>query len=197
MNSGNNPDTDPANNDTLVGAVRFAFFKLLQQVNGMLPVQVIAYDRTTNRVQVQHFINIVTTGNQQVPRPQVASVPALILGAGGFMISFPINTGDKGWLLANDRDISAFLQSYGQSAPVTGRMFNFADGLFIPDIMTDYTIGSGNNDSMVIQSVDGTLNMALGSSGLSITSTAPVTVTTPTFAVVGNITATGSITPFV
>ena len=113
--SNNNPSIDPADNDSLVGSITFAFKKLLQQVNGMLPAQVIAYDRTTNRVQVQILITILTTDGSQVPRPQVASLPVLIMGGGGFTISFPIKEGDFGWVLANDRDISLFLQNYSQT----------------------------------------------------------------------------------
>lgn len=198
MNSGNNPDTDPANNDTLLGAIKFSFSKMLQQVNGMLPVQVIAYKRTgatPNRVQVQHLISSVTTNGSQVPRPQIASVPALILGNASFMISFPIQAGDLGWILASDRDISLFLQGYTTSPPNTNRMFNFSDGLFIPDTMYNYTINGADTDNLVIQSVDSTVAISLSDTEVNVRSPLSVNVTSPLFQVFGNIQATGTITP--
>lgn len=203
--SGNPPDIDPANNDSLSGLMRFAFYKLLQGVNGMLPAKVIAYDRTTNRVQVQLLIAVVTTNGAQISRPQIASLPVLVLGGGGFMLSFNLNPGDLGWVIANDRDISLFLQTYHQSAPNTGRIKNFADGLFVPDIMTGYTINSEDASNAVLQSTDGTVKISLGTGKITISAPLveidnynPTTITPAggIFQIVGAIQATGSITPF-
>ena len=85
MNSstGNYPDIDPANNGSLAGVMQFAFYKLLQSTDGMLPATVIAYDRATNRVQVQLSIAVVTTTGAQISRPQIASLPVMLLGGGG------------------------------------------------------------------------------------------------------------------
>ena len=73
--SNNNPSIDPANNGSLAGTIQFAFSKMMQQVNGMLPASVLSYDRETNRAQVQLLIDIVGTDGTQYPRPQLASVP--------------------------------------------------------------------------------------------------------------------------
>ena len=88
--SNNNPSLNPADNGTLAGAVTFAFHKLLQNVNGMLPAQVMSYDRSKNRVQVQLLINIVGTDGSSYPRPQLASIPVFVFGGGGFRLSFPL-----------------------------------------------------------------------------------------------------------
>ena len=181
----NNPSIDPANQDTLAGAMQFAFGKLLQQVNGMLPAKVIKYDRTSNRVQVQILIEIITTDGSRVPRPQVASIPVLVLGGGDFMINFPLKPDDLGWILANDRDISLFLQSYQDSPPNTARLNNFADGLFIPDVMRGYTIQPEDTDALVISKTDGSIRIAISATGVKITS--------PTVTVMGDLTVTGAI----
>jgi hypothetical protein len=218
----NNPSLDPANNNSLAGTIRFAFGKLIQNVNGMLPAQVIEYNRETNRVQVQILISLITTDGSVVPRPQVASLPVLLLGGGGLFLSFPINTGDLGWLIANDRDISNFLQTYAQSIPNTKRINSFSDGLFIPDIMRGYTLAEGSDDGAVLQNKDGTTAIIISNTGVTINapdviiaSAETVTINAShnlnvnadansvftlnsgagTLGVVGNITATGSITP--
>ncbi len=169
--SNNNPSINPADNGTLAGAVTFAFGKMLQNVNGMLPAQVISYDRDTNRVKVQLLINIVGTDGSQYPRPQLASIPVFVFGGGGFRLSFPLNSGDQGWVMANDRDISNFLNSYKQTSPNTQRVKNFSDGVFFPDVMKGLdTISSHDSEAVVLSSNDGTVTVSLTGSTVTITS---------------------------
>ena len=203
--SNNNPSIDPANNGSLAGTLQFVFNKLSQQTDGMLPAKVIKYDRDTNRVQVQMLITLITTDGSQIPRPQIASLPVLLLGGGGFFLSFPLQAGDLGWVMANDRDISLFLQSYAQSPPNTARVKSFSDAVFVPDAMTGYTIDSDDTDNVVLQSLDGTTKISIGALEINIVSPTKVNVDSPLvyvnptipglFAVNGNITASGTITP--
>lgn len=218
MTASNNPSIDPANNETLAGSLRFAFSKLTQQIDGALPAKVILYDRVKNRVQVQLLIKMITTDGSLVSRAQIASIPVLVLGGGGYMLNFPLNPGDLGWVIANDRDISLFLQSYIESPPNTTRVKQFSDGVFIPDVMRGYTISDDDADSVVLSSTDGSIKISLGAA--SVTITAPVVnvvgalnaegglsgsggsgpnpfTLTGNLLVTGNIGATGSITPFV
>jgi hypothetical protein len=162
MSKINSPDIDPANNYSLVGSINNAFQKMMQAMNGMLPAQVTSYDREKNRVEVQLSINLLTTDGSQIPRPHLVNIPVLTLGGGLFSMSFPLKSGDLGWVLANDRDISSFLQSYSQGSPNTTRMNNFADGMFIPDLMKSYNISAPNEKYLVIQSNDGTMSIQMG-----------------------------------
>lgn len=233
----NGPDIDPANNGSLAGTLQFCLYKFMQGMQNMLPAQVIKYDRDQNRVQVQLLIAMVTTEGTQVSRPQIASIPVMVFGGGNFCLSFPLNPGDLGWVLANDRDISLFLQNYQESAPNTSRIHNFSDGVFIPDVMHDFTIDSEDQDAVTLQNLDGTIKISLLSDRIKLTApiveitgglivdgeiTAPglgtLTIASPLSAtggvnisgggtnaltvtgnerVIGNITASGSITPFV
>ena len=194
MISGNaNPDIDPANNDTLAGTLRFTMYKYLQNINGMLPAKVIKYDRDTNRVQVQLLIAMVTTEGAQVSRSQIASLPVLVLGGGNSFISFPINPDDLGWVIASDRDISLFLQTYQETAPNTARIHNFADGLFVPDIMRNFTINSEDEDNLVISSKDGLTRIAIGGGTVKITAPT-VTIESPAITLDGPVDVTGILT---
>lgn len=159
----NPPSIDPANEDNLPGLFRHVFNKLMQGVDGMLPARIVAFngDRNNPRVTVQPLIAIVTTGNEQIARAQIASLPVFQLGAGGYMLSFPLTPGDLGWILASDRDISIFLQSYAQSRPQTFRKQNFADSLFIPDAMRNYAIQPEDVNNPVFQKADGAVRLAL------------------------------------
>ena len=122
------PSHNPTDEDSLYGVLKIFTEKFLQNnINDMLPAQVIAYDRGSNLAQIQPLINMVDTLNSQIVRGQIMSVPVLQLGGGGFMLNFPIKTGDLGFMKANDRDISLFKQSWGQSIPNTARMHDFSE----------------------------------------------------------------------
>jgi hypothetical protein len=170
--SANPSSIDPANEDTLTGTFRHIFNKMMQDTNGMLPARVVAFngDRNKPRVTVQPQIAILTTGGSQVSRAQIASIPVFQFGAGGFLLSFPVKVGDLGWIRANDRDISIFLQNYRESRPQTLRKNNFADAVFFPDMMRDYSIT--DDDSAVLQNADGTVKIALSETALTITAPA-------------------------
>lgn len=156
------PSIDPADEDSLIGAFRHILGKFLQGVDDMLPAQVISYDRTTNRAVVQPLVMLLTTDNKTVQRPAVASVPVIQYGGGGFVVSAPIKAGNLGWIKANDRDISLFLQSFNNSSPNTVRKHSFSDAVFIPDVMTGYTIDGEDTNNLVIQSLDGSTKISVG-----------------------------------
>lgn len=205
-----NPSLDPADNGTMSGMMQFCFNKLISRVENALPAKVVAYDRTTNRAQVQPMIALIKTDSSTVSRAQIASVPVFQFGGGGYMLSFNLVPGNLGWIIANDRDISLFLSYYKESKPNTSRVHSFGDAFFLPDIMTGYTISPEDSGNAVLQNAAGTVKISLGTgkikisapiveidglTSVSINSPVTVTMTTPVLAVNGNITATGSITP--
>lgn len=156
------PSGNSADSTTLSGLLRFWFTKSLQKVNDMLPAKVIAYNPATNMAQVQPLITSVTTDNQQINRPQVASIPVLQLSGGGFLLNFPINSGDLGWIKSNDRDISLFQQTGVMSPPNTNRQHSFEDAIFIPQALRSLvTIAEEDASNMVLQNYDGTVKIAL------------------------------------
>ena len=159
----NSPSRNPANDDSLLGTIRIAIDKSKQSTHNRLPVRVVEYDRTNNRVRVEHMIQMLTTDGSFINRTQIASVPALVLGAGDFLINFNIDTDNLGWIQACDRDISLFLQNYKKAPPNDGRLHDFSSGVFIPDVMTGYTINSEDNEAMVIQNKSGNVKLSLNS----------------------------------
>ncbi len=170
MTTGAPPSRNPANDDTLTGAMNVVLRKFLQGVDDMLPARVISHDRANNRVQVQPLISVVGTDNNSMSRNSVASVPVLNIGGGGFFVNFNLPAGSLGWIKASDRDISLFLQSYREARPNSRRFHSFSDALFIPDVMTGYTIDGEDSGAMVIQNLDGSVRISLNDSRIKITS---------------------------
>ncbi len=155
------PSKDPANDATVAGTLRQVIRKALQNVDGMLPAVVVAYDRPSNIATVRPLIALLTTGGAKVPRATVAKVPVLALGGGGFVINFPLQPGNLGWIEASDRDISLFVQSLGEAHPNTLRLHSFEDGRFIPDVFSEFELGDVADDAMTIQSLDGAVRVEL------------------------------------
>lgn len=156
-----NPSRDPADDGSLLGMARVVLDKFLQGVDDMLPARVVSYDRATNRAIVVPLIKVLTTDNRQISRAQIASVPVLQLGAGGVVMSLNLVPGDLGWVKANDRDISIFLQSYTENGPNTLRKHSFQDALFIPDVMHGITTVGEDASNAVLQTLDGNCRVAI------------------------------------
>jgi hypothetical protein len=154
------PSVNPADRGSMVGLLKLAILKGLQNTDDMLPARVIAYDRASNRASVQPLIYVITTDNKRVTRASVASVPVLQLGGGGFVLSFPIRPGDLGWIKANDRDISNFKAGYSMAAPQTFRKHTFEDALFIPDVMMK-GVSLADSGGVCLQSLDGSVSVVL------------------------------------
>ena len=186
------PSRNPADDGPMAGVLKVVARKNAENTDGQLPAIVIDYDRTLNTATVLPLIDRVQTNGEVMPRAQLASVPVLALGGGGFCITFPLQPGDFGWIEASDRDISLFLQNMAESAPNTFRIHSFDDARFIPDVFHQYTYSDDDAGNMVIQSLDGMTKVAIGpgivvvkADSVSVTS-ASVTITSDATAVVGS-----------
>ena len=122
------PSRNPADEDTLAGVIRLAVEKSMQGYDGMMPVEVVAYDRATNRATVKHLVQMQGSNGEKVDRANVSSVRVYQFGNASFSMSLPIKPGDKGWIMAADRDISTFQQDISRvDAPNTRRIKSFSD----------------------------------------------------------------------
>lgn len=186
--------TTSSNKKRLPGVMQAALRGHQLNVDGMIPAKVVSFDRVNNWADVQPLIMWVDTQNNNYSRFQLTNVPVISLGGGGFHINFPLKSGDLGWICASDRDISLFLQTLGESAPPTGRLHKFEDGLFIPDVFRKYTINSADSAAMVIQSVDGTTRISISEGTINITAPTAVNVTTPMATFSQNVHVEGSLT---
>lgn len=184
------PSINPSNNHDLAGMLTHTLGKTIQNIHCKLPAKIISYNRSTNRATVQPMIMLLTTDNATFSRAPIAEVPVFQYGGGEFFISFNLKAGDLGWIDASDRDISLFLQTYSEEAPNTIRTHDFADGIFYPDIMTKYTIQSEDAENMVIQNLDGSIKITLGTSDIKIKHTSLVTIDSPSVVCTGTISAT-------
>ena len=165
------PSRDPANDDSLLGMAKGILDKFLAGVDDTLPARVVSFngDRDKPRVQVLPLVRLLTTDGRQVGRAQIASVPVMQFGGGGMVLSFNLKPGDLGWIKASDRDISLIMQSYQESAPNTLRKHSFEDAVFVPDVMHGLTLAGEDADNAVLQTLDGSVRVAIWPDRVKIT----------------------------
>jgi len=155
------PSRNPANEGDLSGMLAEILPKFIGGVDDMLPCMVQAFEAgPPARVKVKPLIKILKSQTGElIERESIESLPVFQLGGGGYVINFNnISAGDLGWIKANDRDISLFLQSYEESGPNTKRRQKFSDAVFIPDVMRGYEVENGAH--FVIQAIDGKKRVA-------------------------------------
>lgn len=181
--------TQQLNEDkSLTAAVNRAVESRLMDTDGMIPAIVVAYDRKSNIATVKPAIHIVKTDGVTRSRNPVTRISVLSMGGGNFMINFPVAAGDLGWIVAGDRDISLYKEALAEQPPNSSRVRNFADGLFIPDVMRKYTIAAEDSAAMVIQSTDGATKISLRSDNIKIATSAKLLVDVPESQFTGNLT---------
>lgn len=189
---------NPANDGSLAGVFTEILGKFLQGVDDMLPAVVLAYDRETNRATVRPLITMLTTDNIAVRRAEVASIPVFNIGGGNAVLSFNIKPGDFGWIKANDRDISLFMQQEAEASPNTVRKHDFGDAVFFPDAFRSrWTLDAGDEDSTVLQTIDGTQRIVLHDDHIQLFSDTRILLDAPTIDIIGatiNIEASGTLT---
>lgn len=167
------PSIDPANDDSLLGMANLILRKHLQSVDDMLPARVVQFTRSTDGgpdiVTLAPMVALLTTAGAQVARAQVSDVPVFRFGGGGMLISFNLKPGDFGWMKANDRDISMFLQSGAGGPPNTLRMHTFEDSMFYPDAMRNVEYDPEDEENAVFQTLDGKYRVAIWPDRVKVT----------------------------
>lgn len=154
---------------------------LVRSMNHVVPARVIAYDRTTHRVQVEPLV-------RNFDNNKYADCPFYIctvwrMYCGQYLIDVPIDVGDTGWLISADRDtttvkelcvhsVDGDLDEWKQQNPYTDMCQSFEFGFFIPDRWggdfnrdaehnAQLTGSSEDADRLVIQSADGNQKISM------------------------------------
>jgi len=203
----NFPYRNPANDDDLTGILQQSFMYFMKKCDGVLPGKVLAYDRESNTAQIQVMINKVGTSGEIIPGKQLPNIPVMTMGGGNFVMNFALKAGDLGYVVAMDRNISAFLKSLKAASPPVYTIKDYTSSVFIPTVIRGYTISSEDDDSLVIQNLSGSVKFSLSDERIKISAPEVIiegqTESTINFInpeggnlyVKGNIQAEGSITP--
>lgn len=151
-------------NDLLTVLNDFVRKKIVEDINVLLPAQVIEYDAKNNRVAVRPLIMYTDCKGNPLQRAIIYNIPVFRNGNNNFFIQFPIKKGDCGWIKACDRDISLLKESSNPKQEFkanTRRYHSFNDSVFFPDVFSGGDIHEDNKDALNIQSVNGEVSLSL------------------------------------
>lgn len=121
-------------------------------------------------------------------------LPVMAIGCTLGMVVFPVAKGDTGWIIAGDRNTEIFKKTKKVSDPNTMERHRYAQGVFIPDFIWAVPPLQGLEDSLRVQTADGSAVVAVGKDSVSIRSSLTVKVQSPTVEIQGNVVVHGSIT---
>jgi hypothetical protein len=160
-NNINNQEIEPNDEGTLTGAFNTLTSQIKRTIEKSLPVEVTAVSDDRKTVTVKPLIKLLDAAGKSYTRAPIVDVPVITTGGGGYVMSFNVEVGDKGWIETSDRDISIYKQQYNESAPNTRRMHSYSDARFIPDVMSGIEIDSGDASAIVIQKLDGSVKISM------------------------------------
>lgn len=185
------PSYNPADARSQTGMYEFIIKQVMQRLEKVTPAQVLSYDRSSNRANVQVLAQEITSLGEKLPRQPIPNMPVLMLSGGGFVISLPVKKGDVGWIVSADRDISVFKRLLQMFAPNTYRKHKYESGFFIPDKVNGFEIAQEDTDALLFTSIDGTTKISMKPN--EITLTAPTTKVNGNLLVNGQVDATGDV----
>ena len=109
----------------------------------------------------------ITEGTEQVqPLLEIFSLPVLVYGrgaTGGGYLQFPIQVGDKGLVIVNDRSLNDWYKNGTPGPPPHYHAHNVTDGVFFPGLRDSTRGQSQDSDGTAVLESD---NIKLGENAL-------------------------------
>lgn len=152
MKNSNKSIWNPYNTD--VGSViNSAIQKSLQRVQTCIPA-IIKEVKDRNHVVVSPAVQQINSDWQSVPWANI-TLPVYTPAGAGTFLSFSLDAGDTGWIIAGDLDPSLFFQD--SSRPARQNVFDrhkYQYGFFLPCNMETINVSSEDNGGFIIKSGD-------------------------------------------
>lgn len=186
------PSYNPADVNDQSGLIDFFLQKNAADIQKVIPAKIISYDRNLNRATIQILTLFLTSTGQKLQMKSIPNIPVLTLAGGGFVLSFPVQAEQIGFLLASDRDISLLKQNLTSYTPATNRQHQYEDSIFIPLNLNGFTVNEADANALLISSLDGATKLSIQNN--LITMTAANVVINGNTIVNGTLTATDTIT---
>ncbi len=175
----------------LSDVLKFTFEQMLKGIYTAMPGIIESYDLTTKRARVRPAIQIQRTDGSFIDRPVIANCPVLQPSGGGFVVNFPIKSGDAVMCLFSQRGLSKFKQVYQNTQPDEA-LLDQKDAVIIPGFGA-LNISPATSAGVSMQTESGNNHVYVEDGHIRVTSTANVQVDCDTMVVNGNVCVNGNI----
>lgn len=163
-----------------------------ESIKCAIPALVEEYDRTRNIAKIQPAPSIKNPDGTYTKRAAMW-LPVWNFGGGGFIINFPLQKGDSGFIIASDVDTSAFWAKKEEYNPATIGQHKYEFGWFVPDVRSysEISISPEDDNKLVIQNLNGSTKFTISQNGeISLTAN-KLKVSAPLSEFTGDITVGG------
>ena len=164
------PSNNPGEELSLTGVLDFFQKQLFIKLEKVAPAQIISYDAQTNRAVVQVLNYSVTTSGEKIQRKPLEDIPVSVFGGSLFGLRFPIKTGDLGFIIAADCNISVFKKVLQLFTPASYQRHKYKDGVFFPLIINGFTVAKEDEEAVILTSIDGATSIKLTSTEITLAS---------------------------
>ena len=160
--------------------------RAVERIGVSLPCRIEKYDRAKHLADLRVMINWELLDGQIIEGCTIYDVTIRRMYAGGFIIDFPIQVGDTGWLIATDRDLDTVKANRIPSLPSSPFRNTYASGFWIPDLWGSeddlnnanpeemripLKIDSSDEGRLVIQNAKGTQKISVGQDDIKVFAT--------------------------
>lgn len=147
-----------------------AVVKSFDPTAGTVTVQIATNERILMNASGGQFSTPINLNTQSLPSPLLQDVPVQMPGAGGFVMTFPIQPGDECMVIFQDTPLDAWFQNGGvNNNQVSQRRHSLADPIAVfglrstPNAITDWSADSvqlrSDDATVIIEVKDGEANV--------------------------------------
>jgi len=154
--------TEKNKTPTLIETIDAIINRHLCEIHTALPCEIISYDHAKNLAIVQPVLKRKYKNElESVKLPTIANVPVAFPRMGAGHLRFPVNAGDTGQLIVNERSIDGWQVAGGIIDPLDPRKFSLSDVVFYPGL-------APNSKAMVSSAASTSLELKLNGSHFEI-----------------------------
>lgn len=146
--------------------IRTAIESYLIDVHTALPCEVVAVNYSNLTVDVKLVVKKIKIDDTTEEHPILTEVPIGYTQTSKYAITLPINIGDTGQLIFNERQLDNWVINNEIKEPDDTRKHSLSDALFIPNFVArDNNLANVNQNDLQIRNKNGNINLTLSDNG--------------------------------
>ena len=119
---------------SLIETLRTVIDGRLCELHTSLPAEIVSYDYAKNTAVVKPLLKRKYKNQSPVELPTISDVPVAFPRMGEGHLRFPVNKGDTGQIIFNERSIDGWKVSGGNIDPQDPRKHSLSDAVFYPGL---------------------------------------------------------------